>query len=171
MALDEKLLNELLLRNRIESFLYHEAELLDDWRFPEWASLFTDDARYDIASLDADDPLAADPATSLFVVSDDKERLVSRASRLMKKNAHSEYPRSKVRHLTSNIRFNERADGAIDVRSNFVVYRSRGDKTVRYMGEAHYELLRVDDGFRIRNKRIKLDLNTLADQGRLTIIL
>lgn len=172
MVLEEKVLNELLLRNKIESFLYHEAELLDDWRFPDWANLFTDDARYDIASLDADDPLGADSSTSLFVVADDKERLISRADRLMKKSAHAEYPRSKVRHLTSNIRFNECGeDGAIDVRANFVVYRSRGDKTVRYMGEAHYQLVQKDDELRIRNKRIKLDLNTLADQGRLTIIL
>ena len=40
-----------LLQSRaaIEEFLYREAELLDDWRLPEWADLFTDDARYDIA--------------------------------------------------------------------------------------------------------------------------
>lgn len=161
----------LFSRDSIEEFLYHEAELLDDWRLPEWAQLYTDDAHYDIASLDSPDPLAADPAQSLFVVSDPKFRIVSRAKRLMKKTAHAEYPHSKTRHLTSNIRLGAIEGGERRVRANFVVYRSKGDKTVQYMGEAHYRLAVVDGALRIRHKRLVLDLNTLADQGRLTIIL
>jgi 3-phenylpropionate/cinnamic acid dioxygenase small subunit len=34
------------LRQKIEDFLYHEAELLDERRLREWLELFTDDARY-----------------------------------------------------------------------------------------------------------------------------
>ena len=162
-----------LLQSRaaIEEFLYREAELLDDWRLPEWADLFTDDARYDIASLDAEDPMAADPATSLFVLADDKMRIVSRAKRLMKKTAHAEYPHSKTRHITGNVRLGEIHGNERAVRANFVVYRTKGDRTVQYMGEAHYLLVAADGAIRIRKKRCNLDLNTLADQGRLTIIL
>ena len=162
---------ELLSRSSIEEFLYHEAELLDDWRLPEWAALFTDDARYDIASLDADDPTKADPATSLFVLADDKARIMSRAKRLMKKTAHAEYPHSKTRHITGNVRLGEVQGNERAVRANFVVYRTKGDRTVHYMGEARYVLAVVDGSIRIRRKRCNLDLNTLADQGRLTIIL
>jgi p-cumate 2,3-dioxygenase beta subunit len=162
-----------LLQSRaaIEEFLYREAELLDDWRLPEWADLFTDDARYDIASLDAEDPSKADPATSLFVLADDKTRIVSRAKRLMKKTAHAEYPHSKTRHITGNVRLGELSGNERAVRANFVVYRTKGDRTVQYMGEAHYLLVAADGAIRIRRKRCNLDLNTLADQGRLTIIL
>jgi p-cumate 2,3-dioxygenase subunit beta len=159
-------------RAAIEEFLYHEADLLDQWKLPEWSELFTDDARYDIASLDAVDPLTADPATTLFVLSDDKPRLVARARRLMKKTAHAEYPHSKTRHITSNVRIGKPSGDELPVRANFVVYRTRGDRTVQYMGEAHYVLLATDsNGFRIKRKRCNLDLNTLAEQGRLTIIL
>ena len=158
-------------RAEIEEFLYREAELLDDWRLPEWAELFTDDARYDIASLDAEDPTSADPATSLFVLADDKTRIVSRAKRLMKKSAHAEYPHSKTRHITGNVRLGEIRGDERAVRANFVVYRTKGDRTVQYMGEAHYLLVADDGAIRIRRKRCNLDLNTLADQGRLTIIL
>ena len=162
-----------LLQSRaaIEEFLYREAELLDDWRLPEWADLFTDDGRYDIASLDSEDPSKADPATSLFVLADDKTRIVSRAKRLMKKTAHAEYPHSKTRHITGNVRLGEISGNERAVRANFVVYRTKGDRTVQYMGEAHYLLVAADDAIRIRRKRCNLDLNTLADQGRLTIIL
>src|SRR5437899_7403835 len=158
-------------RAAIEEFLYHEAELLDQWKLPEWSELFTDDARYDIASLDAADPLTADPATTLFVLSDDKARLVARARRLMKKTAHAEYPHSKTRHLTSNVRLGTANGNELPVRANFVVFRTKGDRTVQYMGEAHYLLVADGGGFRIRRKRCNLDLNTLAEQGRLTIIL
>ena len=33
-----------LTRSEVEDFLYAEAELLDEWRLPEWLDLFTDDA-------------------------------------------------------------------------------------------------------------------------------
>jgi p-cumate 2,3-dioxygenase beta subunit len=160
-----------LTRDAIEEFLYREAELLDDWRLPDWAELYTDDARYDIASLDAPDPVTADAATSLFVLSDDKARITSRAKRLMKKTAHAEYPHSKTRHITSNVRIGAGTDEGLAVRANFVVFRTKGDKTVHYMGEARYLLTVVSGAIRIRRKRCVLDLNTLADQGRLTIIL
>jgi p-cumate 2,3-dioxygenase beta subunit len=160
-----------LSRAAVEEFLYHEAELLDDWRLPDWAELYTDDARYDIASLDAPDPVTADPATSLFVLTDDKARITSRAKRLMKKTAHAEYPHSKTRHITSNVRIGASTSEGLAVRANFVVFRTKGDNTVHYMGEARYLLAVVGGAIRIRRKRCILDLNTLADQGRLTIIL
>ena len=155
----------------VEQFLYWEAELLDDWRLPEWADLYTDDARYEIASLDSEDQIAADPASSLFVLADDKPRIAARATRLMKRSAHAEFPRSKVRHLIANVRVGRVEAHQCAVKANFVVYRTRGDMTVRYMGEAHYALVEEESKLRIRRKRVKLDLNTLTEQGRITVIL
>ncbi len=39
-------LDRLLLKEEIEAFLYHEAELLDERRYEEWLDLFTEDAHY-----------------------------------------------------------------------------------------------------------------------------
>ena len=36
----------LVLKDEVEQFLYHEAELLDERRYEEWLTLFTDDVRY-----------------------------------------------------------------------------------------------------------------------------
>src|SRR5262245_48906773 len=91
----------------VEDLLFHEAELLDSWRLPEWTELYTSDARYEITSLSASDPLGADPAKSIFIVADDKERMTLRATRLMKKTAHCEFPHSKTRHMISNVRVAE----------------------------------------------------------------
>jgi p-cumate 2,3-dioxygenase subunit beta len=154
----------------VEDFLFHEAELLDNWKLPEWTQLYTQDAHYEIAPLSADDPLAADPDKSIFIVADDHERLHLRANRLMNKSAHCEYPHSKTRHLISNVRVSE--DGQnLRAKANFVTYRTKGGHTASYMGEAHYLLQPEGDGFKIKHKRCVLDLDTLHDQGRLTIIL
>jgi p-cumate 2,3-dioxygenase beta subunit len=159
-------------RDQVEEFLYREAELIDDWRLPEWSELYTADARYDVTSLDCHDPVNSSSRNSLFLLADDKERLISRAKRLMKKTAHAEFPHSKVRHIISNVRMEPNAGGEIRVRANFVVYRTKDDNTSQYMGQTHYVLvLQEAGGFRIRHKRCILDLNSLADQGRLTIIL
>jgi len=37
---------DLLLRQRIENFLYWEAELLDERRYEEWLALLAEDVRY-----------------------------------------------------------------------------------------------------------------------------
>jgi p-cumate 2,3-dioxygenase beta subunit len=89
----------------------------------------------------------------------------------MKKTAHAEYPHSKTRHLISNVKLGDGNAQERKVRANFVIYRTKGDNTVQYMGESHYVLKQIDGRLRIHRKRCVLDLNTLADQGRLTIIL
>ena len=154
----------------VEEFLFHEADLLDNWRLPEWARLYTEDARYEVASLSADDPWGADPATSIFLIADDRTELGMRADRLMKKTAHCEYPHSRTRHMISNVRARDNGD-TVEARANFVTYRTKSGKTSRYMGEMRMDLAREGTGFRIRRKRCALDLETLNDQGRLTILL
>ena len=155
----------------VEQFLFHEAELLDDWRLPEWAELYTADATYEVACPNDPDPKTASPAETLFLVSDRKDRIAGRAVRLMKKTAHAEYPHSKTRHMVSNIRLLDSPNGEARVKANFCVLRTKEENTVMYMGEYHYTLVRDENGFRIRHKRSILDLNSLYQQGRLTIIL
>src|SRR5580658_64481 len=148
-------------RDQVEEFLYHEAELIDDWRLPEWSELYTEDARYDVTSLDCDDPINSSSRNSLFLLADDKERLTSRAKRLMKKTAHAEFPHSKVRHIISNVRVGPQGGGEVQVKVNFVVFRTKDDNTSQYMGQTHYVLVSHDSGgFRIKRKRCILDLNS-----------
>src|SRR5215831_1324381 len=39
-------LNRLLLKQEIEEFLYHEADLLDERRYEDWLALVAEDVRY-----------------------------------------------------------------------------------------------------------------------------
>ena len=48
MAVDQvqRALERMLLKDEIESFLYMEAELLDERRFDDWLDLIADDIHY-----------------------------------------------------------------------------------------------------------------------------
>ncbi len=156
-------------RTDIEDFLFREAELLDEWRLPEWLELFTDDGRYYVPSTDLGPD--ASPETNLFYIADDRFRLGERVTRLMKRTAHSEYPRSKTRHLVSNVRIRARGEDALEVGAAFVTYRTKDQVTDYYVGSTRYQIVPTNDGLRIREKRCQLDLDGLRPQGRISIIL
>ncbi|ALQ02621.1 MULTISPECIES: aromatic-ring-hydroxylating dioxygenase subunit beta [Pseudomonas] len=161
----------MLTRMQVEDFLFYEAELLDGWKLDEWAALYTEDARYEIASPGTEDPINADPDQTLFLVADRIARIRARAVRLSKKTAHAEYPHSKTRHLVTNVRVSPGGEDETRVRANFAVYRTKEETTTVYMGEAHLTLVQDGDAIKVRRKRCILDLNSLYNQGRMTIIL
>ena len=164
-------------RERVEDFLFFEAELLDEWNLQEWVKLYREDAIYEVTSPASAAPVNSDPTQTLFLIADHIDRIRGRATRLLKKTAHAEYPHSKTRHLVTNVRYFKDNSGSkgdneqINVRANFAVYRTKEDTTTVYMGEYRYRLVVAGDGFQIVQKRCILDLNSLYNQGRLTIIL
>ena len=154
-------------REQVEDFLYHEAEILDSWRMKEWYPLFTEDSEYLVPPIENPD---ADKETALFIINDDFHRLTQRAIRLTKKTAHVEWPRSRVRHLISNVRIVEQTATEIRVEYNQLVFRAkRGmDEFVCHV----YQTLIVDgDSFKIKSKRVILDMHALRPQGQISIIL
>lgn len=156
-------------RQDVEEFLYHEALLLDDWQLPEWLALFTDDASYQVPTTTA--PKDASPKDTLFYIADDRFRLNERIVRLAKKGAMAEFPRSKTRHLVSNVLIVSRSFEELLVSAAFVVYRAKDGVMSQYVGSYRYRLAWVDGQLRIREKRCTLDSDGLRPQGRISIIL
>src|SRR5215475_14022909 len=117
-------------RSDVEYFLFAEADLLDQWRLPEWLTLFTDDAKYEVPCTDL--PSDASPDTSLFYIADDRTRLGERVKRLMKRTAHAEFPHSKTSRLVGNVRIRERRDDTIDVSAVFQTFRTKDGTTDIY---------------------------------------
>jgi p-cumate 2,3-dioxygenase subunit beta len=159
----------LLLRLRVEELLWQEADLLDQWRLDEWLSLYTDDAHYYVPPSDVDGD-TADPDTSLFYVMDDRNRMNERVIRLKKIGAHSEHPRSKVRHLVSNVRVSLSA-GLIKARSSFAVWRSKDITSDVFVGHYLHELVERDGAMLIAKKTCVLDMEALRPHARISIIL
>jgi p-cumate 2,3-dioxygenase beta subunit len=159
-------------RAEVEDLLYREARLLDTRALRDWEHLFSDDGRYLVPPVGIDSPELADPATTLFIVADDRLRLSQRVLRLLKPSAHAEYPPSRLRHIVSNVEvLGADAAGRIRVTAAFVVYRVRQQEIGTYMGQYWYLLTRTEHGLRIVEKRACLDLDALMPQGALAFIL
>lgn len=156
-------------REQVEDFMFLEAELLDEWRLKEWLDLFTDDASYYVPATD----VAADasPDTSLFYVADDRFRMEQRVERLLKRTAHAEFPRSKTRHMVSNVRIRARTAEELDVGAGVLTFRTKGAVSETYIGTYRYRLCVIGQGLRIREKRCILDMDGLRPNGRISIIL
>src|SRR2546430_4478978 len=88
-----------------ERFLFAEARLLDERRFDEWESLFSDDGSYWVPI----DP-AKEPVQGISISSDDRKRLHERVFRLTQTPVLDQNPPSRTMRLVSNVEVE--ADGA-----------------------------------------------------------
>lgn len=156
-------------RPEVEDFLFFEASLLDKWQLDEWLNLFVEGATYWVPPAGSEDDV--NPATTLFYVADDWFRLTERVKRLNKKTAHVEFPKSRCRHLVSNVRILGGNDTEFKVTSNFVTYRSKGGHTETYLGHHNYTLCLQNGDIRIRHKASFLDTENINTQGKVSIII
>ena len=154
------------LRSEVETFLYHEAQLLDGWDLEQWTRLFVVDCAYLIPTTDL--PLDASPRTSLFYIADDHHRLCERAKRLLKRTAYAESPHSRMRRTISNVSIVGEGDGEVSATCNFIAARTRFGDTMTYFGQIRYRLVRVGGSLRIREKRVLLDHDGLRPHGRIS---
>jgi p-cumate 2,3-dioxygenase beta subunit len=155
-------------RQRIEDFLYAEADLLDTWRLQEWLALFDPDATgYFMPTTDLP---GGDPARDLYLIADDMPKLRSRVEQLIGGLTWAENPRSRTRRMISNVRIDGIDGDTVRIRANFVVYRMRFQNIDPYIGEYHYRLRRNGDRFTILERRVILDLEALRPHGKVSFI-
>ncbi|MGE0830077.1 MAG: aromatic-ring-hydroxylating dioxygenase subunit beta [Hyphomonadaceae bacterium] len=162
-------LAEKVTQQEVEQFLFHEAELLDDWRLEEWLELF-DEERGGFYMPSTDSP-HSDPRTSLYLIADDMPKLRTRVAQLASGITWAENPQSRTRHMISNVRLGGMDGDCLRVRANFVVYRMRFQNIDPYIGEYHYKLLPIGGGqFKIVERRVILDLEALRPHGKVSFI-
>ncbi|SDH68113.1 p-cumate 2,3-dioxygenase beta subunit [Alteribacillus persepolensis] len=157
-----------ITREEIENFLYHEAELLDEWKLKEWVTLFTDNGSYIIPPVTEPD---AEFPNNVFLAYDDRARLEQRALRLLKKEAHVEFPHSTTLHNISNIRIEKVESNVAYVKSNFITYRTKRQVLDTFIGVNEYQLVFQNQAIKIQQKKVKLKLDNLRPQGKVSFIL
>ncbi|GIX49621.1 MAG: 3-phenylpropionate/cinnamic acid dioxygenase subunit beta [Candidatus Tectimicrobiota bacterium] len=155
-------------RAAVEDFLYHEAALLDAWQLRQWLELLTEDVVYEIPATDCPE---GTPQDTLFLIADDAARLRARVDQLLGKAAWAERPPSRTRRLLSNVRILAVEGDTLHVTANFVVYRLRLEQVDTYVGRYEYTLVRHQDTFKIRRRRVILDLEALRPHGKISILL
>jgi biphenyl 2,3-dioxygenase beta subunit len=165
------------LHREVEEFLYHEAELLDERRLHEWLDLFTEDVHYWMPVRDNRLTTPGEVAQELskpgenFYFDDTKKTLGIRVQRLFTGSAWAETPPSRTRHLVSNIRIKRETDSEVEVRSNFLVYRTRleHDRDI-FVGTRTDILRRVDGQFKIARRTVILD-QAILDAKNISVFL
>jgi len=138
----------------IERFLFDEAQMLDDRRFNEWLSLFSDNGWYWV-------PITADqdnPFDTVSIIYDDRKLLETRVRRLNNVNIHAESPPPRTSRIIGNVIL-ENVDQAVenyDISSKFQLVEFRDDKQRLFAGSMRHVLRPEDVGFVIQGKRINL---------------
>ena len=165
--------NSQLNRLDIEDFLFQEADCLDRWDMDGWIALWDtgDDVEYLVAPTTEEDVSDLEPASTMFLIADNRYRLEQRMIRMKKNSFHAEYHRSRTRHMYGHVRILSQNDSELDITFNSAVYRTKNDKTVVYPSLVKAKLRKTPDGLRFVKKRIELDLERLATMGALTILL
>lgn len=163
---------DIRLHHKLEQFLYREAQLLDEWQLDDWLALWVDgEVEYQIGPVGESDGETAEPHEVLFLVSDNRYRLGHRILRMQKTSAHAENPRSIVRRLISNVQQVSNDGCEIHIVFNELVSRTQSGVSALYPAKVLMWLAISDDSFRIKKKKILLNLDYLKSPGNLTIFM
>jgi len=162
----------LLLQQKIENFLYWEAELLDERRYEEWLALLAEDLRYwmpmrrNVKFGELDREFTRE-GQDVNWFDEGKETLTRRGQQILTGVHWAEEPLSRICHMVSNIQILDvkpsvSAPSEVTVKSRFLIYRNRVEtETDILVGKREDVLHRVEGQWKIRRRKIVLDQNVL----------
>ena len=162
----------LLLKQDVEAFLYHEANLLDDRQYEEWLDLLTDDIRYwvpmrrNVKFGELEREFTRE-GQDINWFDEGKTTLTQRVRQILTGVHWAEEPLSRLSHLVTNVEITEATPSAADaeevsLRCRFIIYRNRvATETDILVGRREDRLRRVDGQWRIAQRQVFLDQNVL----------
>lgn len=155
--------------NEVLDFIYREAEILDERRHTEWLALLTADVRYVVpVRVTSAHSLADSTLEDMAHFDEDRYSLTKRVERFETGHAWAEDPPSRTRRHITNIRcFEGDAEGEVIVRSNLLLFRSRGDLHEHdLLSATRTDVLRRDgEGFKLARRLVLLDESVLRTQN------
>jgi 3-phenylpropionate/cinnamic acid dioxygenase small subunit len=147
------------------TWLDNEASLLDNGKFDDWLELLTEDVQYVVpVRLTRERGAGSDVRLGAPHFQDDLGTLRMRMERLKTEFAWAEDPPSRTRRFVTNVRPNLLASAdLVEVRSNLLMYRSRGDdpRPELISCERRDVLRRTAFGLRLHQREVLLDQATL----------
>jgi 3-phenylpropionate/cinnamic acid dioxygenase small subunit len=166
----------MLLKQKVEDFLYQEAELLDERRFEEWLDLLADDVRYwmpmrrnvRFGELDREFTRAGQ---DINWFDEGKKTLTRRVQQILTGVHWAEEPLSRICHMVSNVQIlhvqPSLAEAAeVTVKSRFLIYRNRVEtETDILVGKREDVLRRTNEQWKIARRKIVLDQNVLLTKN------
>jgi 3-phenylpropionate/cinnamic acid dioxygenase small subunit len=148
---------EASLQQRVEQFLFHQSELLDEKQWAAYIDLFAGDGIYWMPVT----PEQTEWLDSPSIFAEDRLMMQIRMGRVTHPNAWSQAPQWGTSHLLGNVVIESCSDTEISVRSRFQMMELRRDTTRHFAGTYRHKLQRVGDDFKISLQRVDL-LNSQA---------
>jgi 3-phenylpropionate/cinnamic acid dioxygenase small subunit len=170
--IDPKKFEALALRLEVEDFLNYEADLVDDRKFEEWLTLFSDDLQYrmPIVRNIAAPAIAHEYMSGPLDVSwfdEGKETLATRVAQIRTGVHWAEEPLSRTSHLVTNVRIAEAIPSVSDAREvevscKFLVNRNRNNDTEdTLIGKRADRLRRNGDSWLIVRRTLYINQSVL----------
>lgn len=160
------------LYNTVRNFLEAEAEYLDDGRLREWMQEFLhQEIRYNIPVRQTHMREDGDGFfDNMSLQDDDWLAIRMRVHQRDSKANWTENPPTRVRHHMSSIRLGQRTtlssaeDFDIEVKSNVLIYRSRGESSNHDLLSAERrDILRYEGGmFKLLSREVRMDQSTIG---------
>ena len=149
---------------KVETFLFHEARLLDERRFEDWMALFAEDGLYWIPAT----PGQEDPLGEVSIAYEDRQLLDVRVRRLRHPENYADQPTVRTRRVIGNVMIDDATDDTVVARSNFTLADIQGDEQRIFLGEYVHTLRPAADSYEIVMKRVNL-LNCDAPMGGIVV--
>ena len=141
--MDLSALPESDLQFRVEKLLAEYAQCIDDDRLEAWPDFFNEKCIYKIAALE--NTSRGLPVSAIFC--DSKGMLVDRVVSLRKANI---FERHQYRHIVSSTIVSDVSHSSVSARSNYAVYRTRGNGVTELYSAGVYEDKIVVTGEQLR---------------------
>lgn len=136
-----------------ESFLYRQAEILDEKQWENWLALFAEDGFYWMPS--EEEQTKGDGVPNIFW--EDRNLMQMRISRNNHPRAHSQTPQNRLCHVVSNVLVEiEKPNGDLIVRSRFHCAEYLRYEVRNFTGKYRHYLKKVDGGYQIAVQRVDL---------------
>lgn len=161
------------LRQEIEDFLYHEADLLDQRRFKEWLDLLAEDLVYfmpirrNVKFGQHAEHENTRQGEGISWFDEDKWTLTKRVEQILTGVHYAEEPLSRVTHMVSNVRLLALSPSVEDARDvtvgcRFLVYQNRVEyESTTFIGRRTDQLRRVGESWQIARRELILEQNVL----------
>jgi 3-phenylpropionate/cinnamic acid dioxygenase small subunit len=161
------------LKQEIEEFLYHEADLLDQREFRAWLDLLAEDLVYfmpvrrNVKFGQHADRENTRQGEGISWFDEDKWTLTKRVEQILTGVHYAEEPLSRVTHMVSNVRLLDvvpsvEAPEQVTVGCRFLVYQNRVEyESFTFVGRRTDVLRRSGDGWLIARREMLLEQNVL----------
>lgn len=140
-------------QHAVEQFLYRQAEIVDDKRWDDWLTLWTEDGKYWMPAQAGQEK--AEGVPNIFY--EDLYLMEMRIKRVCHPNAHSQAPTQRMSRVVSNVIIeSEESNGDLVVRSKFHAVEYRLETQRFFGGKYTHHLKKTDDGYKIKLQRVDI---------------